>query len=339
MYERENNKRINKISWKEILLIILFCFYVRSVNYLKKNISIKYDLVIPTNNINTFLNNKDYFKKFLKYSKIILISPSSIVLNKTVDDSILFINEDSLIKKQKINEFLIKMRSFSTNRDGWYEQQFLKMAYSRICKNEYYLIWDCDTIPIKPIEMFENGKPIFGMKEEHHIPYFQTINRLFPLLNISNGSYISEHMIIKTQYMKNLIDQIEANTKLSGQTFWEKILMAIDGRNIHLSGFSEYELYGTYVDNIYPNYYIKRNWHSVRNAKNWFGSPKNLDQNDINWLSQYYYALTFENFNSFNGKGLFVVKNKEMQKKYKPNEFFTNYYLNKNNKTQFNQTK
>ena len=50
--------------------------------------------------------------------------------------------------------------------------------------------------------------------------------------------------------MKNLIDQIEANTKLSGQTFWEKILMAIDGRNIHLSGFSEYELYGTYVDNI-----------------------------------------------------------------------------------------
>ena len=100
MYERENNKRINKISWKEILLIILFCFYVRSVNYLKKNISIKYDLVIPTNNINTFLNNKDYFKKFLKYSKIILISPSSIVLNKTVDDSILFINEDSLIKKQ-----------------------------------------------------------------------------------------------------------------------------------------------------------------------------------------------------------------------------------------------
>ena len=32
----------------------------------KKYINIEYDLVIPTNNINTFLNNKDYFKKFLK---------------------------------------------------------------------------------------------------------------------------------------------------------------------------------------------------------------------------------------------------------------------------------
>ena len=51
MYERENNKRINKISWKEILLIILFCFYVRSVYYLKKYINIEYDLVIPTNNM------------------------------------------------------------------------------------------------------------------------------------------------------------------------------------------------------------------------------------------------------------------------------------------------
>ena len=101
MYERENNKRINKISWKEILLIILFCFYVRSVNYLKKNISIKYDLVIPTNNINTFLNNKDYFKKFLKYSKIVLISPSSIVLNKTVDDSIYLLMKILLLKNKK----------------------------------------------------------------------------------------------------------------------------------------------------------------------------------------------------------------------------------------------
>lgn len=35
--------------------------------------------------------------------------------------------------------------------------------------------------------------------------------------------------MIKTQYMKNLLDQLEANTKLSGQIFRKKIFMVIDG--------------------------------------------------------------------------------------------------------------
>ena len=80
--------------------------------------------------------------------------------------------------------------------------------------------------------MFENGKPFFDMKTEHHVAYFKTINCLIPGLKFANKSYISEHMLIKTQFMKNLLDRLESNTKLAGQTFWEKILMAIDSKNI-----------------------------------------------------------------------------------------------------------
>ena len=338
MNKRKKNIKINIKWWKIILIIILVYLYLGSVQYSRTITNYKYDLVIIIKDLNIFERNRDYYKKFLNYDKIVVISPLNTKNMIKDDNSVLFISEDSLIPKQKINEFLRKMRSISTKRDCWYEQQFLKMAYSRICKNEYYLIWDGDTIPIKYIQMFENGKPFFDMKTEHHVPYFKTMNSLIPGLKFANKSYISEHMLIKTQFMKNLLDRLESNTKLSGKIFWEKILMAIDSKNIDFSGFSEYETYGSYVDTIYPNFYVRRIWCSMREAKIFFDSPEKLSENDIKWLSKYYHALTFEKYHRFKQKNLEIVKNKEIQEEYQPNEFFKNYdyiyrkYVNKNHK-------
>ena len=84
------------------------------------------------------------------------------------------------------------------------------MEYSRICKDEYYLIWDSDTIPLKLMKIFDDkNKPYFDVKTENHTPYFITMKRIFPELGkIYNYSFISEHMLIKTQIMKNLIQNI-----------------------------------------------------------------------------------------------------------------------------------
>ena len=224
MNKRKKNIKINIKWWKIILIIILVYLYLGSIQYSRTFTNNKYDLVIIIKDLNIFERNRDYYKKFLNYDKIVVISPLNTKNMIKDDNSVLFISEDSLIPKQKINEFLRKMKSISTKRDCWYEQQFLKMAYSRICKSEYYLIWDGDTIPIKYIKMFENGKPIFDMKTEHHVPYFKTMNIIIPGLKFANKSYISEHMLIKTQFMKNLLDRLESNTKLSGKIFWEKYL-------------------------------------------------------------------------------------------------------------------
>ena len=43
------------------------------------------------------------------------------------------------------------------------------MSYSRICQKEYYLLWDSDTIPIKPIKMFEKRNPIFDMQNDYYL--------------------------------------------------------------------------------------------------------------------------------------------------------------------------
>ena len=228
LFFKENGIELSKIITIIILLFFqaIFLFYkVFPLN--NKN---DYDLIIPTSSkdINLFIEHLKFYKKYLNYCNIILIGPSNvsdIILNEI---SVKFINEDILLPKRKINEFLLKMRNTTTDRDGWYEQQFIKMAYSNICKKEYYLIWDIDTIPIKPIKFFEKNNPIFDMKTEHNIPYFETIDLLFPGLQYNNLSYISEHMMVKTTLMKNLLDVIEFNSNIPGKKFWEKILMAIE---------------------------------------------------------------------------------------------------------------
>ena len=49
-----------------------------------------------------------------------------------------------------------------------------------ICQENYYLIWDSATIPVKEVKMFNNdSKPFFDLKTEYHKPYFITMKRIF----------------------------------------------------------------------------------------------------------------------------------------------------------------
>ena len=294
--------------------------------YYKNNNKNEYDLVIPCKpaHIQLLNEHKKFYRKYLNYTNLILIGPSNLKNFTLNDTSITFINEDDLVPKNQINEFLSKMRSLTTSKSGWLEQQFVKMAYSRICKKNYYLVWDIDTIPIRPIQMFEGDHPFFDMKTEHHKAYFRTMNILIPHLKFRRQSYISEHMIIKTNLMKDLLDTIEKNSNISGKFFWEKIVMVIDDRNIKHQGFSEFETYGTFVDNKYPNIYTHRKWYSRRDAKIYIGSANNLNEDDIIWLSRSYHALLFEKLYRFVKRFLKFVKDPEIHKLYKPSKFFRN---------------
>ena len=209
------------------------------------------------------------------------------------------------------------------------------MAYSRICKKKYYLIYDIYNIPIKQIKIFEKNNPYFDMKIGHNVLYFETMNRLIPGLKFSKRCYVTEHMLIKTALMKNLLDTIEINYKLPGNFFWEKILMAIDFKDMNTTGFSEYETYGCYVDTKYPNIYLHREWHSKRDAKLYFGSSDNLKEEYLNWLSVYYSALTFERYHKFNKEYFEIIKEKRLRKKYNPKKFFKKFktFLIKKNYT------
>ena len=328
-----NYPNIIRIIKKFISIFLNISFFILIIfdSFKKESVeneldSIKYDIVIPLADMdaNNLLKLESLLRKYINFNNIIIISQNNSNIFKR-KNSINVINEDELLSKENIINIFIKLGINNTERAGWYEQQFLKMSYAKICENEYYLLWDSDTFPIKPVKMFENGFPIFDLKKEFNGPYFTLLNRLIPDLKFSKFSYISEHMIIKTEFMTKLIETIENNKNIPGTYFWEKILLSIDKEVIIYSGFSEFETYGSFVDNYYKNFYKHRKWSSKRDMVKYFNNIDNLSNNDLQWLSKDYNAITFEKWDIFDIKNLIFITKYNPKKICRPKMFFKYY--------------
>ena len=191
---------------------------------------------------------------------------------------------------------ILQGRELPRGITGWYYQQFLKWEYAKQCKDEYYLVWDGDTIPCRKLTMFKNGttQPYLDLKHEHHPPYFETIGRILPgMKKVIGRSFISEHMLINKDICMDLIQSIESNDTLSGTAFWEKILDAIPTERIQDSAFSEFETYGTFVALRHPSAYLLREWHSFRLGGEFF-DPETISDRDFTWLGHDFDAISFE---------------------------------------------
>lgn len=238
-----------------------------------------------------------------------------------------YINEDDIIPFNDVHEVMkAHMEPVLMGRDlprgvtGWYYQQFLKMQYTQICENEYYMTWDGDTIPTAPFSMFKEGTdtPYMDLKVEMHQEYFDTMGILIPgMRKCIEKSFISEHMLFNVSLMKMLINKIMENDELPGEKFYEKIIHAITPERIQQSSFSEFETYGTFVCFNDPSAYRLRDWHSFRLAGEFF-DPNTICERDYKWLSQDFFAVSFEkgHFVRDDHKNLF--DNPEYQKKLSP---------------------
>lgn len=200
---------------------------------------------------------------------------------------------------------------------GWYYQQFLKMQYARMCDDAYYLVWDGDTIPCAKFSMFKDGTdtPYLDMKSEYYRQYFDTMEKLIPDLHkCFEKSFISEHMLMNSEIMRELLAEIEANQSIAGESFWEKIIHAIDAKGLQENSFSEFETYGTYVAKRNPEQYRLRDWHSFRYG-GVFYSLETISDADYAWLAKDFFAISFEkgDFVREDQKNLF--DNKKYQEK------------------------
>lgn len=282
------------------------------------NISLLIPISVKDSKLFTYVI--DFLFEFLPISNIILIcNPKLIKVNvKKINTKIKIIDENQIIDFTQIKECIqSRFNSKYLKRAGWYYQQFLKMAFSQITDDDFYLVWDSDTIPLKKIELFnKNKKPFFDFKTEYHKPYFETLAQLIPNYCKSfENSFISEHMVINAKYMRELIDLIESNEKIKGKRFYEKIINTINTKDFLKSGFSEFETYGTYVYKNYPNAYVYRPWISLRTGKR-FLSPRSLNNKSlVEWLSKYYDAISFEKSDKGSLKKI-IVKSEFFRRRY-----------------------
>ena len=260
----------------------------------------KFSAVIPSipQDIDKLLSNSEFFFKYLPIKNIYVIGPESITgkVCAANNSRIIFMNENEFVDVQAIRQLYSSRTDRMPGHFGWYVQQFVKMQFSKYTSDEYYLIWDSDTIPIKEAVLFDGAsRPFFDIKYEFVSAYFETIKKLIPDLGKAiNGSFVSEHMLIKCEYMRNMISEIENNHNVAGGNFQEKIINAIDAEALPYLGFSEFETYGNYVTLRYPDSYLRRKWRSLRTQKRFFRDASAISEAQREWLAKRYEAVSIE---------------------------------------------
>ena len=235
-------------------------------------------------NINLVINNA---RRFIKPDIIYIITPyeDMIKYNDIIDNkNFFFINEKLILDINSI-DFSNGTIPGMPERRFWYYQQFLKMAfaYSDYCKKNYYLIWDADTVPLKPIDFFKNDKVYLTIsQDEYNNTYFDNIRILLNNINIYKHSFISQHLMVNKNIMCNLISE------LGNKDNWcTNVMNKVKGNR--KSVFSEYETYANYVLSRYPEYYEVRSLKWFRHCKEIINYYKSIDS-----LSKYYYFISFE---------------------------------------------
>lgn len=259
----------------------------------------RYKLIVPTipKDIRYLIYNVDVLYEYLPINSICVIGSDEIKPMLPNDKGIEFIKETDIVDFGAVKKYIINRtgKEEDGKRTGWYVQQFIKMGYSRLCNDDYYLLWDSDTVPVKPVKMFDGSVPFFDCKKEYHKDYFDTIGKLLPgLKKCQEGSFISEHMLINTTLMREMLDAIEENGDIEGKSFEEKIINAVSVEALPKSGFSEFETFGTYVATKYPNAYKLRKWKSMRFGGFFFSRCNALTKDNLEWISRKYDAISFE---------------------------------------------
>lgn len=133
--------------------------------------------------------NNERTVKYLPVRKVLFVGSKE--LEQLLKESELgekadFVDENDLIPFDAVYQCMLAVmdgilqgRELPRGLTGWYYQQFLKMQYSRLCKDRYYISWDGDTVPCREFTMFAaGGKPYFDMKHEYHEEYFVTMKAL-----------------------------------------------------------------------------------------------------------------------------------------------------------------
>lgn len=284
----------------------------------------RFDLVIPAvkTDLADFENKIKFYYKMLPIKKIVILGNDSVCdyVNsfQRTQFEIEVINENELISYYEVKKAISSRDSSieACKRTGWYLQQFLKMYYAYICQDEYYLVWDMDTIPTKNVVLFEDYTPVFHLKTEYHKPYFDTLETLgLGFAKEHHYSFIAEHMLINTELMKKLIQVIE-RANVQGNNWYVKIINSINLNDLPRAGFSEFETYGNFVFCNYKDRYKYSSWKSLREGKAFF--DLNTISSHLDYLSKYYDAISFEKSGNLSGKKYLFWQKKIVQSIFPP---------------------
>ena len=252
-------------------------------------------IISAVSDFDVLQKNIPYIRANIPAERIFIVAKEK--PENTVFEGCEFLDESTILDGMTYKAVAEKISALGadTKHTGWYFQQFIKLGLSKRSKNQYYLVWDCDTIPLHPIDFFDAQKhPYFNLKREYKARYFTTIKKLLGLKKKINESFISEHMMFDVNITKELLEKIE-HANFNGKTFWEKILSTSFSINSESErNFSEFETYATFVEYFYKKNYAKRKLNTLRYGAEFFGEVP-LEKTLL-WCAKTLDTMSFEKY-------------------------------------------
>jgi len=202
------------------------------------------DVLIPAieKDLATLPHVIDSLRRYVKHpiSKIYIVSPNNSKLkNLCSRKGCTFVDETTLLPFTKKD---IHYSSPNWNRSGWLYQQLLKMNGDTLCRENFFLVIDADTIFIRPHRFRSNGKTIFYCRNWSQPEYFRTYRKLLGTKAPSPRSFVTHYMLFERSKLSQLKRKIEAR---HGLPWYTAIIRSIDKKKQF--GFSEFETYANYL--------------------------------------------------------------------------------------------
>lgn len=232
-------------------------------------------------------------RKFVPFQRLYVITARQSIrtLQRLLPDDVEFLDEDEQIPGMT----LLSLRNLSLpgfpKGAGWYFQQLLKYSFGfRRQEDDYYLIWDADTIPLRPLQFFDaSGRMLFTTAKEQNPYYFENYRRLLRESPQQEFSFISQHMVVQKSILREMLGRIESN--FAGNESWGwKIMRNLEGNISNL--FSEYETLGHFVKAHYPERAAFRELSWLREGA--LGTYRVPSQAYLDRLSHDYHFAAFE---------------------------------------------
>lgn len=229
--------------------------------------------------------------------QIVIISSSELLPEIVENDDVVFVDQDHILDGLTFENVKKTLEKAGGNPafSGWFLKQFLTFSFSFICDDEYYLVWDSDTMPLRPMSFFDEQtkKPIFTLKREYVPQYFKTLKKLLGMDKIRAESFISEHLMIKPSFCIEMCREIENNKAIKGKYFWEKCIYACNFSDWS-QPFADYETYPTFVMYRYPEAYECKKRDTLRPGVEFFGAEPS--EKVLEWVSKDFDIVSFEHW-------------------------------------------
>lgn len=163
-------------------------------------------------------------------------------------------------------------------RFGWYFQQYLKLTALENTSADLVIIWDSDSVPVREISFLGiDGRLLYLTSDEFHPPYFDMIRRLTGFDRSQLGSFIGPGFPVRKVWFEEFVAGVSEKW---GVRDWVEALMEVTDFSLE-SGFSEYEMLGTWISQVHGDQIVTRPARWERFGTSRFGCAERQTQSGL----------------------------------------------------------